>query len=118
VLDQRLDTAERLAESEQPGSPADLDRFASADAHPERRHPAETAHLFHGHVVRWMSRLARVEHLADRRMLSQEAWWEPVLDGVMLHSRHDLLAAPLAPSRLLPVHPGWQRWRPPRTSVH
>ena len=52
------------------------------------------------------------------RLLSREPWWEPVPDGVMLYSRQQLLAAPPAQSRLFPVHPGWQRWRPPRTPVH
>jgi hypothetical protein len=52
------------------------------------------------------------------RLLSREPWWEPVPDGVMLHALQQLLAAPPAPSRLFPVHPGWQRWRPPRTTVH
>ena len=52
------------------------------------------------------------------RMLSREPWWEPVPDGVMLHSRQQLLAVPPAQSRLFPVHPGWQRWRPPRVPVH
>jgi Phytanoyl-CoA dioxygenase (PhyH) len=52
------------------------------------------------------------------RLLSREPWWEPVPDGVMLHSLQQFLAAPPAPSRLFPVHPGWQRWRPPRTPVH
>jgi hypothetical protein len=41
-----------------------------------------------------------------------------VPDGVMLHSRQELLAAPRVPSRLFPVHPGWQRWRPPAGPVH
>jgi hypothetical protein len=52
------------------------------------------------------------------RLLSRESWWEPVPDGVMLHSLQQLLAAPPTPSRLFPVHPGWQRWRPPRTAGH
>ena len=52
------------------------------------------------------------------RLLSREPWWEPVPDGVMLHPLQQLLAAPPAPSRLFPVHAGWQRWRPPRTGVH
>jgi hypothetical protein len=52
------------------------------------------------------------------RLLSREPWWEPVPDGVMLHSRQELLAAPPTPSRLFAVHPGWERWRPPRTAVH
>jgi hypothetical protein len=52
------------------------------------------------------------------RLFSREPWWEPVPDGVMLHSRQELVAAPPAPSRLFPVHPGWQGWRPPRAAVH
>jgi Phytanoyl-CoA dioxygenase (PhyH) len=52
------------------------------------------------------------------RLLSREPWWEPVPDGVMLHSLQQLLTAPPAPSRLFPVHPDWQRWRPARTAVH
>ncbi|HKD87865.1 MAG TPA: phytanoyl-CoA dioxygenase family protein [Streptosporangiaceae bacterium] len=61
-------------------------------------------------------RLRQVELFG--RMLSREPWWEPVPDGVMLHSVQQLLATPPAPSRLFPVHPDWQRWRPPRTAVH
>jgi hypothetical protein len=52
------------------------------------------------------------------RLLSREPWWEPVPDGLMMYSRQQLLAAPLAPSRLFQVHPGWQRWRPPPGAVH
>jgi hypothetical protein len=52
------------------------------------------------------------------RLLSREPWWEPVPDGVVLHSRQDLLAGPPAPSRLFGMDPGWQRWRPPRIAVH
>ena len=52
------------------------------------------------------------------RLLSREPWWEPVPDGLMLYSREQLLAAPLAPSRLFPVHPGWRRWQPPPGTVH
>jgi hypothetical protein len=52
------------------------------------------------------------------RMFSREPWWEPVPDGVMLHSRQELVAAPPGPSRLFAVHPGWRRWRPPRAAVH
>jgi len=52
------------------------------------------------------------------RLLSREPWWEPVPDGVMLHSRQQLVEAPPAPSRLFPMHPGWQRWRPPAGAVH
>ena len=52
------------------------------------------------------------------RLLSREPWWEPVPDGLMLASREQLVAAPPAPSRLFPVHPRWQRWRPPAAEVH
>jgi hypothetical protein len=52
------------------------------------------------------------------RLLSREPWWEPVPDGLLLYARHELLSAPPAASRLFPVHPGWQRWRPPRAAVH
>jgi Phytanoyl-CoA dioxygenase (PhyH) len=52
------------------------------------------------------------------RLLSRETWWEPVPDGLLLYARHELLSAPPAASRLFPVHPGWQRWRPPRAAVH
>jgi Phytanoyl-CoA dioxygenase (PhyH) len=52
------------------------------------------------------------------RLFSREPWWEPVPGGLMLYSRQQLLAAPLAPSRLFQVHPGWQRWRPPPGAVH
>lgn len=52
------------------------------------------------------------------RLLSREPWWEPVPDGLMLLPRQQLVASPPAPSRLFPVHPGWQRWRPPPGAVH
>jgi hypothetical protein len=52
------------------------------------------------------------------RLLSREPWWEPVPDGLLLYARQELLVAPPAASRLFPVHPGWQRWRPPRAAVH
>lgn len=52
------------------------------------------------------------------RLLSREPWWEPVPDGLLLHARQQLIDAPPASSRLFPVHPGWQRWRPPRAAVH
>ena len=52
------------------------------------------------------------------RLLSYEPWWEPVPDGLMLASRHQMVATPPAPSRLFPLHPGWQRWRPPAGQVH
>ncbi len=47
------------------------------------------------------------------RLLSREPWWEPVPDGLLLRPRQELIAAPVAPSRLFAMHPGWQRWRPP-----
>jgi hypothetical protein len=52
------------------------------------------------------------------RLLSREPWWEPVPDGLMLLPRKELVAAPPAPSRLFPLHPAWQRWRPPVSQVH
>jgi Phytanoyl-CoA dioxygenase (PhyH) len=52
------------------------------------------------------------------RLLSREPWWEPVPDGLFLYDRQQLLSAPPAASRLFPMHPGWQRWRPPRAAVH
>jgi len=52
------------------------------------------------------------------RLLSREPWWEPVPDGLMLYPRQRLIAEPPAPSRLFPVHRGWQRWQPPRAAVH
>jgi Phytanoyl-CoA dioxygenase (PhyH) len=52
------------------------------------------------------------------RLLSREPWWEPVPDGLFLYTRQQLLSAPPAASRLFQVHPGWQRWRPPRAAVH
>jgi hypothetical protein len=51
-------------------------------------------------------------------LLGRERWWEPVPSGLMLQPRQQLVAVPPAPSRLFPVHPGWQRWRPPRGAVH
>jgi Phytanoyl-CoA dioxygenase (PhyH) len=52
------------------------------------------------------------------RLLGREPWWEPVPDGLLLHTRQQLLAERPAQSRLFPVHRGWQRWRPPRAAVH
>jgi len=51
-------------------------------------------------------------------LLAAEPWWEPVPTGLMLRSRQEMAAAPPAPSRLFPVHPGWQRWRASARPVH
>jgi Phytanoyl-CoA dioxygenase (PhyH) len=49
------------------------------------------------------------------RMFGRQEWWEPVPAGLTLRPREELAAAgaPPVPSRFFPVHPGWQRWRPP-----
>lgn len=52
------------------------------------------------------------------RLLGRERWWEPVPSGLMLEPRLRLVTTPPASSRLFPVHPGWQRWRPPPGAVH
>jgi len=52
------------------------------------------------------------------RLFGAEPWWEPVPSGLMLRSRAELTAAPPTASRLIAVHPGWQRWRAPARSVH
>jgi Phytanoyl-CoA dioxygenase (PhyH) len=52
------------------------------------------------------------------RLLSREAWWEPVPSGLMLQPRGKLISVPPAPSRLFTVHRAWKRWRPPAASVH
>jgi hypothetical protein len=52
------------------------------------------------------------------RLLSRESWWEPVPSGLVLQPRQQLAASAPAPSRLFPVHPDWQRWRPPPGPVH
>ena len=52
------------------------------------------------------------------RLLSREAWWEPVPSGLMLQPRGQLVSVPPAPSRLFTVHQAWKRWRPPAASVH
>lgn len=52
------------------------------------------------------------------RLLSAEPWWEPVPSGLMLRSRAELTSAAPPPSRLFPVHRGWQRWRAPVGPVH
>jgi hypothetical protein len=62
-------------------------------------------------AVRANGRRVRQSELYSR-LLSSEPWWEPVPDGLLLRPRHELIAAPPAPSRLFAVHPRWQRWRP------
>jgi Phytanoyl-CoA dioxygenase (PhyH) len=52
------------------------------------------------------------------RMFRREPWWEPVPAGLTLTPRAELSAVPPGPSRFFPVHPGWQRWRPPPGAVH
>ena len=52
------------------------------------------------------------------RMFGREPWWEPVPAGLRLVPRAQLAAVPPGPSRFFPVHPGWQRWRPPPGAVH
>jgi len=52
------------------------------------------------------------------RMFRREPWWEPVPAGLTLTPRAELAAVPPGPSRFFPVHPGWQRWRPPPGAVH
>jgi Phytanoyl-CoA dioxygenase (PhyH) len=47
------------------------------------------------------------------RLFSHERWWEPVPAGLALFPRADLVGVPPGPSRLVTVHPGWKRWRPP-----
>jgi hypothetical protein len=52
------------------------------------------------------------------RLFRRQRWWEPVPAGLDLHPRAELIVAPPGPSRLVPVHPGWQYWRPPPAAVH
>jgi hypothetical protein len=47
------------------------------------------------------------------RLFSREQWWEPVPAGLALYPRAELAGVPPGPSRLVAVHPGWKRWRPP-----
>jgi hypothetical protein len=47
------------------------------------------------------------------RLFSRERWWEPVPAGLALYPRAELVGVPPGPSRLIAVHPGWKRWRPP-----
>ena len=52
------------------------------------------------------------------RLFRRERWWEPVPAGLTLHPRAQMITAPPGPSRLIPMHPGWQRWQPPPATVH
>jgi len=52
------------------------------------------------------------------RLFSRERWWEPVPAGLTLYPRAQMIVAPPGPSRLVAVHPGWTRWRPPPAAVH
>ena len=52
------------------------------------------------------------------RLLRWQRWWEPVPKGLTLSPKSELVAGPPAESGLFPLHPGWQRWRPPRGEVH
>jgi Phytanoyl-CoA dioxygenase (PhyH) len=52
------------------------------------------------------------------RLFSHEQWWEPVPAGLTLCPRAQMIVVPPGPSRLIAVHPGWKRWRPPPGAVH
>ena len=52
------------------------------------------------------------------RLFRREPWWEPVPAGLTLYPRAQMITAPPGPSRLIPVHPGWQYWQPPPATVH
>jgi hypothetical protein len=52
------------------------------------------------------------------RLFSRERWWEPVPAGLTLRPRAQMVGVPPGPSRLVAVHPGWKRWRPPPAAVH
>ena len=47
------------------------------------------------------------------RMFGYESWWEPVPAGLALQPRAQMVEVAPGPSRLVTVHPGWKRWRPP-----
>ena len=57
-------------------------------------------------------------HEMFSRMFSGEPWWEPVPGGLTLLPRAQLVAAPPSQSLFFPVHPSWQRWRPPPGLIH
>src|SRR5580704_6939538 len=52
------------------------------------------------------------------RLFRRARWWEPVPAGLTLYPRAQLVGVPPGPSRLIAVHPGWKRWRPPPATVH
>ena len=52
------------------------------------------------------------------RLFQGQPWWEAVPAGLDLRPRAELAATPPGPSRFFAVHPGWQAWRPPPSSVH
>ena len=52
------------------------------------------------------------------RLFSRERWWEPVPAGLTLRPRAQMAGLPPGPSRLVAMHPGWKRWRPPPAAVH
>ncbi len=52
------------------------------------------------------------------RLFSRERWWEPVPAGLALRPRAQMVGVPPGPSRLVAVHSGWRRWRPPPAAVH
>ena len=89
VLDQRLDAAERLAQREQPGPPAHLDRRRLSAGVPERHHAAEAPHLLRRHLVAGMIGQPRIVDPRDPGVVRQ-------------HRRH--LRAVVA----VPVHPDGQ----------
>ena len=47
------------------------------------------------------------------RLFSRQRWWEPVPAGLALRPRAQMIGVPPGESRLVAVHPGWKRWRPP-----
>ena len=51
------------------------------------------------------------------RLFRREPWWEPVPAGLTLYPRAQMVSVPPGSSRLVPVHPGWRHWQPPR-AVH
>ena len=64
---------------------------------------------------------ARAAGLPDEmfgRMFGRAPWWEPVPAGLTLRPRAQLTGIPPGPSRLIPVNPGWRRWRPPPAAAH
>jgi hypothetical protein len=58
------------------------------------------------------------QHEMFSRLFGRARWWEPVPAGVTLRPRAEMVVVPPGPSRLIAVHPGWKRWRPPPAVVH